>query len=47
MSEQGFALRLHALMHLLVSEGHMTPVAVWQIAKIIPEPPTLETGAER
>lgn len=47
MSEDGFAFRLHALMRLLVSEGHMTPLAVRQITKIIPEPSISETGEER
>ena len=32
------AVRLHALMRLLVSDGHMTPMAVRQISKIIPKP---------
>ena len=39
MDENTFALRLHALMRLLVSEGHMTPVAVRQIEKLIPKAP--------
>lgn len=37
------AVRLHALMRLLVSDGHMTPMAVRQINKIIPKPPISET----
>ena len=32
------AVRLHALMRLLVSDGHMTPMAARQISKIIPKP---------
>lgn len=46
MSEEGFAFRLHALMRLLVSEGHITPLAVRQIEKIIPEPPISGSGSE-
>jgi len=39
------AVRLHALMRLLVSDGHMTPMAVRQISKIIPKPPV--SGVEK
>jgi len=41
------AVRLHALMRLLVSDGHMTPMAVRQISKIIPKPHISETGDDR
>lgn len=41
------AVRLHALMRLLVSDGHMTPMAARQISKIIPVSPISETGDDR
>lgn len=45
--EEALAVRLHALMRLLVSDGHMTPMAARQISKIIPKPPISETGGGR